>query len=49
MPNPTKGESRDSFIKRFMGSKEAKGDYPDFKQRLAVAFSKWRNKQNVES
>ena len=44
MPNPIKGESEKDYIKRFMQSEEAKKDYPDYKQRLAVAFSKFRKK-----
>ena len=42
MPNPKKNETKDEFISRFMSSDEAKRDFPDNEQRLAVAFSKWR-------
>src|SRR3972149_1222641 len=42
MPNPKKGESQADYVKRFMGSEEAKRDFPDEKQRLAVAHSKYR-------
>jgi len=45
MPNPIKGETREEFIKRYMSSEEAKKTFPDFKQRLAVAISKWKNKK----
>lgn len=36
---PNKGESKEDFIKRFM--KVTKKEYPDNKQRLAVAYSYW--------
>jgi len=51
MPTPTKGETREKFISRFMSSEEAKRDFPDRKQRLAVANSKFekRNSKNKES
>jgi hypothetical protein len=44
MPNPNKNESKKQFIARFMASSEAKRDYPDVAQRVAVAYSKWRRK-----
>lgn len=39
---PNAGESKEDFIARFM--KETKNEYPDIKQRLAVAYSYWKNK-----
>jgi len=42
MPYPTEKEDRNDYIKRFMESEEAKKDYPDEKQRVAVAYSLWR-------
>lgn len=41
---PNKGESKDDFISRFMSV--TKDEYPDQKQRYAVALSYWdrRNK-----
>jgi len=42
MPYPQKGESKEDFIKRFMSSNEANKDYPDQKQRYAVAMSFWK-------
>jgi hypothetical protein len=42
MPNPKHGEPQEDFISRFMGSPEAVKDFPDQKQRAAVAYSKWR-------
>lgn len=44
MPDPKKDESKEEFIARFMGSEEAKKSFPDKKQRLAVANSKWEKK-----
>ena len=40
--NPRSGESKDEFISRFM--EETKSEYPDEKQRLAVAHSYWEKK-----
>lgn len=45
MPNPKPNETRDEFVSRYMSSEEAKKDFPDEKQRLAVAFSKYREHQ----
>ena len=42
MPTPRKGESKEDFIKRYMSSDEAKKDFPDEKQRYAVALSTWK-------
>lgn len=47
MPNPTQGESESEFVSRFMESPEARADYPDQKQRAAVAYSKFRERQNA--
>lgn len=49
MPKPSKEESKQDYISRFMDSSEAKKDFPDYKQRLAVAYSMWnrRNKKKV--
>ena len=44
MPYPNKSEKKSDFIKRFMSSPEAKKDYPDEKQRYAVALSLWKKK-----
>lgn len=41
--NPRSGESKDDFIARFM--RETKNEYPNEKQRLAVAYSYWENKR----
>jgi len=51
MPYPHKGESKKAYIARFMESGEAKSDFPDEKQRLAVAYSMFekRNASGTET
>lgn len=44
MPYPKPGESKKDYISRFMGSGEAQSDFPDEKQRLAVAYSMFEKK-----
>jgi hypothetical protein len=46
MPSPRKGETRDKFISRCMGSGESRRTFPDQKQRAAFCFSQWRNKDS---
>ena len=48
MPEPTEGESQDKYVSRFVGSEEAKKSFPDIKQRLAVAYSKYRQKHGIK-
>lgn len=45
--NPREGESKEDFIARFMS--ETKAEYPDEKQRLAVAYSYWEKKHPKDS
>lgn len=45
MPEPKKGESMNKFMGRFMGSKEAEGDFPKRKQRIAVGLSMFKRKK----
>lgn len=45
--NPKENESKKDFIARFM--KETKSEYPDTKQRYAVALSYWENKTKKDS
>lgn len=45
MPAPKKGESKDDYISRFMSDDVMKSEYPDEKQRMAVATSKWEDNQ----
>ncbi|MFA5036679.1 MAG: hypothetical protein WC479_05835 [Candidatus Izemoplasmatales bacterium] len=49
MPNPTKDETREEYISRFMSSEEAKKSYPKEAQRLAVAHSMWKKKHSKMS
>lgn len=42
MPKVGKDESRDDYISRFMSDKVMEKEYPDRKQRLAVAYSQYR-------
>lgn len=49
LPEPNKGETKDDFISRCMKNPTMKSEYPDEKQRLAVANSQWerRNKKKA--
>lgn len=42
---PKDGESEADFVARFMGSNRAKQDFPDEKQRLAVAYNQFKGKK----
>ena len=42
MPRPTKGQTQDEFISEYVSSSEAIKKYPDKSQRLAIAYSLWR-------
>ncbi len=44
LPHPTASESRDSYVSRFMADENAKREFPDEDQRLAVAFKKWKER-----
>lgn len=48
MPRPNKDENREAYLHRFMGSAEAIKDYPDDKQRFAVAVSLWEHRNTLE-
>ena len=41
MPTPVRGEDKQKFVDRYMSSPQSKKDFPNEKQRLAVAFSTW--------
>ena len=43
---PNKGESKQDFISRFMSA--TKDEYPDEKQRIAVAYSYWDRRDKKE-
>jgi hypothetical protein len=42
VPEVAKGESLSSFIGKYMGSKKANKDFPNQKQRAAVAYNSYR-------
>jgi len=42
LPQPASADALKAWIDRFMSSEVAKKEYPDHSQRLAVAYSKWR-------
>lgn len=42
LPTPVSGEQRSVFVSRFMANQEAKREFPDKDQRLAVAMTSWR-------
>ncbi len=46
LPNPSKGETQSDFVSRFMSNDQMKKDYPESKQRLAVAYSQWRRRNS---
>jgi hypothetical protein len=48
MPYPKADESKKDYIARFMESSEAQSDFPDEKQRLAVAYSMWERRNGAE-
>ncbi len=48
IPSRKKGESKDDFISRFMSNETMKKEFPDHKQRLAIAHSK-SNKESIHS
>ena len=45
LPKPFSGESQKDFISRFMSNPTMIREYPDKKQRAAVAYSTWRRKE----
>jgi hypothetical protein len=44
MPPKKKDESKEDYVSRFMSDKEMVKDYPDEKQRAAVAYKTWGEK-----
>jgi hypothetical protein len=48
MPERQRGESLSKFIGRFVGSKRERKQFPDQKQRLAVAYSEARSAAKKE-
>lgn len=49
MPRPKEGESKADYIARFMANTEARADYPDQDQRLAVAYSLYEHRNMLEN
>lgn len=47
MPDPKAGESKKDYISRFMSSEESQSDFPDEKQRLAVAYSMYEKRNST--
>lgn len=47
MPRPTSKETLHSFMSRFVGSVEAKQDFPKKKQRIAVALSMFKRRKKA--
>ena len=41
MPLPRKGEAKKSYIGRYVADQQAKRDFPNVKQRMAVAYSEY--------
>ncbi len=46
MPYPRKGQTKEAYVSEFMRSAEAQHDFPDEKQRLAVAYSLWEKRNS---
>jgi hypothetical protein len=42
LPKPRLNEKQDEYVSRFMADTLAGNDYPDVKQRVAVAYSEWK-------
>lgn len=48
MPTPIKGESKKEYLARFMRDGEARTDFPDEKQRMAVAHSMFEKRNAAD-
>ena len=44
LPRPHKHEAREDFVSRFMSDNRMESEFPDRKQRVAVAFRQWRSR-----
>ena len=49
LPLPSADESEQDFVSRFMGDEQAISDFPDEKQRAAVAYSTYRDEELEET
>lgn len=48
IPTPSKDETQSDFISRCAGDTAMNKDYPDTKQRVAICYSQWKNKDKKE-
>jgi hypothetical protein len=46
IPKPKKGETKYKFLSRFMSDNTMNKEFPDIKQRYAVANTQWKNKKS---
>lgn len=44
IPKPLKNEKYKHFMSRFLRNSKMKKEYPNIKQRFAIAINTWRNK-----
>jgi hypothetical protein len=49
MPLPKAGEKQASYVSRYVASKRAQKDFPNQKQRLAVAYSEYARAHGKKS
>lgn len=48
LPNPKNKEKYRSFMSRFLKDKQVKKEFPDIKQRFAVAVKTWNNNKQLK-
>lgn len=48
IPKPKKDETKNKFLTRCMGNSTMRKEYPDNKQRLAVCYTEWREKDGQQ-
>lgn len=48
LPSPQKDEDQSKFISRCAGDETMNKDYPDTKQRVAICYSQWKNKDKKD-
>lgn len=46
LPSPGHRESKQAFVARFMGDANMNAEYPDQKQRAAIAYSQFGEKKS---
>ncbi|MFH1603741.1 MAG: HK97 family phage prohead protease [Pseudomonadota bacterium] len=49
IPTPHKGEKQDDFIDRCMGDETMNSEYPDEKQRSAICYQQWKDKDQKDN